>query len=178
MQEPSPAETTLADLIDQLVVPPPPEPISLWPQTAGAWTLCALLLGIALYFAWRLWRRYQANAYRREALAQLAHPTTDPAQIAEIVRRTALAAYPRTEVASLTANDWLDFLNHRTPRPLFVDAVAQTLLAAPYRPGRIDDERVTALHRAASDWVRQHRPMTPPARRKGHRPPAKEELAP
>ena len=147
-----PAETTLPDLIAQLAPPPVPQAISLWPQTPLAQALLALLVLLALYLVWRAYRHYRANAYRRAALKALESAGDDPAHIAEVLRRTALAIYPRAQVAGLTGADWLAFLNRQYPRSAFSGEVGATLLRGAYR----DCAPSAALTHAATDWIRHH----------------------
>ena len=141
---------SLVDLIDQLVDPPVPEPVSMVPETAGWWIVGAVA---ALALAWgvrRLWLHWRANAYRREALMALASTGDDPATIATILRRTALAGYRRREVAGLAGEDWIAFLR-KTGR--FPESAGEALLRAPYAPGADAGE----LRRVAETWIRTHR---------------------
>ena len=153
--QPAAAEETLPDMLAQLVPPPQPPTVSMWPATPAAKGLTALLVLLLLYLAWRQLQRYIANAYRRAALAELQRAQQDPAQIAEILRRTALAAYPRSQVASLTGDDWLAFLNRHYPGNAFSGDVGCALLQSPYR--RTAPAQSDALAQAARDWIRQHR---------------------
>lgn len=110
-------QTALRSLHD-IAVPPP---VSWLPQTWG-WAALGALLVIALLSAIIVWlRRYRRNAYRREALRMLAAIETDirnPArrdkgihELTELLKRTALAAWPRSDVASLTGRAWIERLN-------------------------------------------------------------------
>lgn len=147
----TPEADSLIGLLDLLVVPDPPPPVSMRPETWG-WAVLAALLALALLWGlWRLWRRWQADAYRRGALRLLAAAGDDPARIAEILRRTALSAYPRDRVAGLAGAEWLAFLTASGGR--FGPAEARSLLAGPWRPMPPD----AALSRAAAHWVRDHR---------------------
>src|SRR5262245_20715571 len=110
-----------ADPLDGLIdIPLPPE-VSLWPQT---WTLrvaIIVLLAAAIAGIWRFVRYWRAVRHRREALAELdgisrrldASGTRggQPAELSMLVRRTALAAFPREAVAPLTGPAWLTFLD-------------------------------------------------------------------
>jgi len=100
---------------------PLPVPISYMPQTVG-WLIIAVGIAVALAcLAFRLYRHYRANQYRRDALAQLnglERELADPAQRARailalpvLVKRTALSFAPRERVASLTGGEWLAFLD-------------------------------------------------------------------
>lgn len=154
--EAAPASTpasadSLVDLLDQLILPGEPAPISMAPETAGWWVLGALLLVGAGALARGLIRRHRAGAYRRAALAALAQAGDDPALIADILRRTALAAWPRARVAGLTGADWVAFLQRTGPFPA---ERAKALTQAPYAPARGRDP---ALSQAARDWVRHHK---------------------
>ena len=145
---------TLVDLIDQLVPAPDPPAISMMPQTWG-WAVLALLLVIALaYVAWRWRRRYVANAYRRDALAALQAAGPDPAAIAGILRRSALAAFPRVDVASLSGPDWLAFLDRTGGGTAFREGDGQVISQAPYA-GHLTE--TPDLTRIAEHWIRSHR---------------------
>ncbi|WP_431673509.1 DUF4381 domain-containing protein [Rhizobium leguminosarum] len=110
-------ETALRSLHDIVV----PAPVSWWPQTWG-WSLVAALLTLTTLLVFLRWiKRYRANAYRREALTllegisgKLRHPATRPDAIrdlAEVLKRAALAAWQRDEVASLSGDGWVRFLD-------------------------------------------------------------------
>ena len=144
----------LVELLDLLEPVPEPEPVSMAPQTAG-WVWLGVVLLLLLAVAVRAFVRHRrANAYRRAALAELDAAGDDPARIAEIVRRTALRAFPRREVASVHGEDWLAFLDRTGRGAGFVSAPGRAMLAAPYRPVPPDP----ALASLARDWVRHHRP--------------------
>jgi len=151
----TPEPVTLIDLIDRLTVPAEPAPVSMTPQTTG-WLVLAILAGLALvWLAWRWYRHWRANAYRRAALSELVTSGDDPAAIAAILRRTALAAWPRGEVASLSGGEWLAFLDATGGDGGFVAGPGETMLAAPYRPGRA--EPAPELRDLARRWIRRHR---------------------
>ncbi|WOX05151.1 DUF4381 domain-containing protein [Microbulbifer pacificus] len=156
---PAAAEETLPDMIAQLVPPPEPPAVSMWPATPAAKSVGALLLLMLLFFVWRRIQTYRANAYRRAALAELQQAADDPARIAEILRRTALVAYPRTQVAALTGDDWLGFLNQHYPGNAFTGEVGRTLLQSPYR--KAAPTQSGALAQVARDWIRQHKVERP-----------------
>ncbi|MCW3782014.1 DUF4381 domain-containing protein [Defluviimonas salinarum] len=144
------ANVNLVDLMGRLIEPEVPAPVSLVPQTAGWWVLGALVLTALAYALWRGWLHWRANAYRRTALAALATAGNDPAAIAAILRRTALAAYPRREVAGLAGPDWVAFLNATGGFP---EALGPALIRAPYaREAGAADLRAAAIR-----WIRGHR---------------------
>ncbi len=154
----------LIELLDRLEPLAEPAPISLWPQTeAWAWVGLAVLLGL-IWLARRGMVRRRARAYRRMALAEIAAARSSPATIAEILRRTALVAYPRSEVAGLYGDDWLAFLDKTGPLPRsglatnFREGPGRCLARAPYsrtsEAVQDDHRQMVAL---ANRWVRHHR---------------------
>lgn len=143
----------LVELYDRLILPPAPAPVSMWPQTAGWLWLMAAVVVVLGFVAWRIFAWRRATAYRRAALAALEQAGDDPAAIAEILRRAALAGYARDQVAGLYGQDWLQFLD-RTAGTSFATSPAGAVLAtAPFKtqPAHPD------LHRAAVHWVKSHR---------------------
>jgi hypothetical protein len=148
----APTHVTLVDLIDGLVEPAPPEAVPLTPQTWG-WAVLGVMAVAAA--GWLIWRRlavHRSNAYRRAALGELASAAT-ATEVAEILRRTALAAYPRADVASLTGTAWVAFLERSGAEDWPSDAARQ-ICEAPWR-----DETAPpapALRTAAERWTRRH----------------------
>jgi Ca-activated chloride channel family protein len=146
------SKLTLVDLLDLLEPVPEPPQVSLWPQTAG-WIW--LGLAVACVAAW-LGRRWlltrRANAYRRAALKAVAAAGDDPAALAVIVRRAALAGYPRAEVAGLYGEDWLAFLDEAYGGSGFRAGPGRLLAVAPYTSAR----RAPDLASLVAEWVRHH----------------------
>ena len=148
----------LVELLDLLDPPPEPVRVAMTPQTSGWIVLGLVAVSLLAWGAVTLLRRYRSNAYRRAAVAELnalAHDGEDPAQIAVLLRRTALAAYPRGQVASLHGDDWLQFLDGHFPGDGFCKGPGRVLAAAPWRPVAADP----ALTALARDWMLTHHPQ-------------------
>lgn len=135
-----------------------PPPVSWWPPAPGWWLVLALLLITALITYW-LVRRHKGNSWRREALAELAHLQGDSevtmvAQLSVLLRRVAISRYPQAEVASLTGEAWLAFLDETlgegTP---FQSGAGRVLLSGPY--ATTADVDATALHALAERWIKR-----------------------
>ncbi|NVO55334.1 DUF4381 domain-containing protein [Rhodobacteraceae bacterium B1Z28] len=144
---------SLVELLDMLNSAPVPSPISMTPQTWG-WVILATVLASLVAFGVYLFRRHQkANAYRHCALSELESANDDAAKIADILRRTALAAFPRTQVAGLFGEDWLSFLRQSSGNIKFSETACRFLLEAPYRGGQSDPE----LTQLARNWIKSHK---------------------
>ncbi|WP_299893581.1 DUF4381 domain-containing protein [uncultured Ruegeria sp.] len=144
---------SLGDLLNMLEPTPEPATVSMLPQTWGWLALAVILLGFVVLVSVVFVRRRQANAYRHHALAELANPDITSAKVAEILRRTALVAYPRRQVAGIHGDDWLNFLSQTSDDTIFLSDIGQSLLVAPYKdlpPNR-------ALTQLARHWVKSHK---------------------
>lgn len=127
-----------------------PPPVSLWPATPAWYALGVLVLLGLLWLAWRGWRAWRRNAYRREALAAL-ETAQAPVEIAVILKRTALAAWPRAQVAALAGAEWAALLRSSAPRARLTDAMARLMADLSYQstmPAGVRD--------AARRWIRLH----------------------
>ena len=120
-----------------------PPPIDWWPLAPGWWLLIALVL---FGFGWllrRAWQRRQYFAPRRHAVRALAaieaeylqhrNPVVLARQASELLRRAMLAYAPRHEVAGLTGESWLAWLDRGLPVPYFHTEGGKSLLQLPYR---------------------------------------------
>jgi len=154
---------SLPDLLDRMAGLEVPPPVPYWPQTIGWAVLTALVAVAVAVSAWWQWRRWRSNAYRRAALRalrtiELREDGEAAAELALLLRRTALAAYPRRQVAGLYGREWLAFLDRTGGTTAFSDGDGQALLAMPYR--RCDGKaptRLGALPAVVGAWIRDHR---------------------
>lgn len=133
---------SLSRLRDILVPNAPP----MWPPALGVWVLLGLVLLALLTVGWRsamLWRR---NAYRRAGLALLSKAQTAH-EVSVLLKRVALVAFPREQVASLYGEEWVAFLARTCPRSDF-----SKLLAV--EAGHVD---ISALSEIARIWITMHK---------------------
>src|SRR5262249_55479513 len=145
-----------------IVTPPPP---SLVPQTWGWAALAAILLALAAWAFLRWRRRRAANRYRVEALAELGRLETalgDPAgragalaAIPLLIKRVALAAWPRDRVASLAQSRWTAFLGSGAAAS-GAEPLRRLLDDTEYRRSdelaALPDDEARACMRAARHW--------------------------
>jgi len=138
------------DNLHDILLPPG---IPWWPPAPGWYVLFALLLLIAAWLAWRTWKGWQANGYRREALRRLAS-CEHAADIAELLRRTALAVAPRRLIAAKSGKDWIDWLAAQCPETM-PDAVHSQLGIGVYSPS-VPEHDPGLLRSYAEHWIKKH----------------------
>ncbi len=141
----SPQDASLSNLRDIAVPDPPP----LWPPAPGFWVL--LIIAAAVLLALILWwhRARARNAYRRAGLTLLNTART-AREVNIIVKRVALAAFPRSAVAPLWGDAWVAFLDDTCRRARFSSL------------GEVDSEAEASstLRSEAGTWIRHHRVTT------------------
>lgn len=128
-----------------------PEPVSWWPVAPGWWVLTVFLVLAIAYASWRVIRVYRANAYRREALGLLEDAGTD-AEISAVLKRAAMAAFGRDEVASLSGEAWCRWLDVHVPGQMSAE-VCQAFEDGIYGEA---GPRNPVLLSYAEQWIRQH----------------------
>ena len=136
-------EVLSLDALHDIVLPPAPP---LWPPGDGFWIVLLLLLVFAA-LAWR-WRRQRRrrNAYRVAGL-ELLRKAKSVYDVSIVLKRVALAAWPREQVAPLQGVEWVQFLNGACRRARFdEDALSQP-----------DSEAGKKLLSKAARWIRSHR---------------------
>ncbi len=149
-----------------------PDSIGWWPPAPGWWILAVILAAGLAYFAWRWTRAWRFNAPRRFALRELAriekeylehrNPVALGKQLSELLRRGMLAYAPRGEVAGLTGDAWLAWLDRGMPLPYFHTEGGKSLQNLPYRDphGDFADVDIDALISAMR--LRLHTPLREP----------------
>jgi hypothetical protein len=132
--------------------PPPPA----WtPQTIGWYVLFGIIALILLWAAIRIVRLWLVNRYRREALRELV--TATPDQLSALLKRTALAAWPRERVASLNGESWLNFLAETASTESFRSAPGNRIEELALYSGSIPAEDERTIKTLVAEWIRRHR---------------------
>jgi hypothetical protein len=143
-------------------------PVSWWPLAPGWYGLAFVVTVSALALLRQTRRRSVRDRYRHEALAELARLRAESLPVAAAVadrmvllKRTALSAYPRAEVASLYGPDWWRYLDEHVDQALFAPDLGAECEALAYRD-RDSDESEEATRRferfdhAVERWIREH----------------------
>lgn len=142
------------DRLHNIAVPPP---VSWWPPAPGWYAVAALALVLVSVLVWQLVAWRIRTRYRRAALAELdtLGGNAPVAAVAELVKRTALAAFPREQVASLTGDDWLRFLDASGSTVSFAQDAGRALGDAEYAPG--PNPATPELLAVVRHWIAHHR---------------------
>lgn len=129
-----------------------PDAVGWWPPAPGWYAVMLIALAGCLLLLRLYLRRRARGAARRHALRRLEQLTAEfeqhgdavafSGEVSELLRRTMLAYAPRSEVAGLTGDAWLEWLDRDLDRPRFQGDAGRKLLELPYR--RPDDD-LTAL---------------------------------
>jgi hypothetical protein len=142
-----------------------PDPVSAWPPAPGWWLLAAV--AVAACVALLLWWRARQRSARVAALAELDRlartwrEQQDVAALAlglsSLLRRVALARFPREEVAALHGAERLAFLE-RAAQSGFPREVGEALESSLYRRpvdagGARDDAEVARWLGAVRRWI-------------------------
>ena len=141
-----------------------PPAISWWPPAIGWWLLAALLivLGTAGYFLRRRQQRKTALKTARKLLLHLKQDTTLAPQeklseLSTLIRRVAISTHPRAAIASLTGQQWLQFLDNSVPGAPFSQGIGQVLADGHYRPQLSTDLDMAALISLCESWLKQQK---------------------
>jgi hypothetical protein len=151
-----------------------PDVVPYVPQTVGWYVLAGIILVLAAWSGYRLYQHSVRNRYRKQAFEELARIEDsikeagaggqvrggDLDQIAVLLKRTALAAFPREKVAGLSGDIWLKFLDQSAGITGFQGPAGRTLLEAAYgAPSELDDipeSSTRELIVLVRNWIKQH----------------------
>ena len=149
-----------------------PEAISVWPPALGWWLVCALLLltlALGLYYGLKSYRK---QAYRRaalKALVQLEQGYMQPgysllkdrsleSSLVHLLKRTALSAYPRSDVARLIGDEWLCFMDDKAGMNVFNTELGRRLQDNRFapQPEMLDTVTANQLLQITKEWIKKH----------------------
>ena len=144
----------------------PAQPVSWWPLAPGWYVLAFIIAAVVLVFVWRARRRWLARRYRRQALLELraiAHDSLEPAiaaaSLMTLLKRTALTAYPRQQVAGLSGANWWLFLDQCVGGDEFREQLGPVTSALVYGgsgSGNASAAVVQQLAVATEGWISNH----------------------
>ena len=147
-----------------------PDPIQWWPPAPGWWISAAVLLAVLLWLVGVRWRRHRRRgAAARSALRELAalretaradgDARAFVAALSRLLRRFALARFPREQVAGLTGDAWLAFLDVTGGGDGFRHGPGRALADLAYGATRAGDSTPNpdALADLAETWIRANR---------------------
>lgn len=119
-----------------------PDGISWWPLAPGWWIMLSIIL-LSLAVGIFLYRRKQRRRMHRAATHEFANIKVAYAQHGDVqqlvkalsvwLRRVCLSFYPRVDVAGLTGQAWLEFLDNNLSTMQFSEGAGQVLISAPYQ---------------------------------------------
>ncbi len=139
--------------LDQLKDIHLPADVSIWPLAWPWWLLFSALIAsivLAIYLK-------RKNGWRKQALVQLS--TIDPAnkiqcikECNRLLKQVALLRFGQ-QCASLSGQKWLDFLDSKVKKPIFIPNLAQFASAIDQIDATIDP---ASVKQAAALWIRKH----------------------
>lgn len=156
----SPTDPFSLDRLRDIVVP---QPVSWWPPAPAWYYVLAVVCLWTIVGLVRAILRWNRNAYRREALRELAEvPRGDFLGLSTLLKRVALVAYPRDRVASLIGDDWTNFLTATSRGADFGSKPARRIGTAAYenpvheKPAECDVNQWAGVIDGARRWIRRH----------------------
>lgn len=150
------------------IVVPLPEPW--WPPAPGWYVLGALLILVAAWLLIDRIRHWWTNRYRGTAMQELHRLQTSSIQdgdragtmiaLDQLLKRVALAAWPRRDVAGLSGEPWIRFLSQTGRVDTFTADQTSLLRDVVYSTRisrQLSAQQCSELFEAAGRWIQQHR---------------------
>ncbi len=137
-----------------------PAELGSWPPALG-WWLLPLLVAMICFGLYKLYRhltRKTAGAEAAKLLRAIAENTEvsdieKVRQLSVLLRRRAIALYPDGQVAGLTGEDWLRFLDHSLQDEPFRSGNGRLLIDAPFRSTLPERSDILALIELCQRWL-------------------------
>ena len=165
-----PEDSLLAELRDIHL----PSMLSWWPPAIGWWFLLVLLIAAGLVILQFCRRGHDKPVMSKDAafdeLEKLSVDFSGNGDthglltgLSALLRRTAMTLDSRREVAALTGESWLKWLDEKAGRQLFTDGSGRLLADMHYRPNaKVDADAVLEVCR---EWLTAVFEQSPPQNR-------------
>lgn len=149
-------------LLRDIHLPGPPD---FWPPAPGWWLVAIVVIALLGWIGLKGWRYFRKLRQRKrildllEQLEQSSAIRPQPdylAQLTELMKRFALARYPRRVVAPLSGSDWLHFLDESGGHGRFSQGPGRVLAHGPYVRDLPDSTDITALTSLVRDWIKRN----------------------
>lgn len=138
-----------------------PDAIGWWPPAVG-WWLLIVLVPLFIYFLIKLFRHVTRSTAIKSAKKMLADIKQDAAkndvdklrEISVLLRRVAVSLEPRQQVAGLTGQAWLAYLDQGMKNQPFTQGVGQCLSNRPYQNNSSLDVDMNQLITLCQHWLK------------------------
>lgn len=139
-----------------------PESFSWWPLAIGWWVLLSVLLIFIFIFFLRHKKKKHTllivSAKREIDKIQTEFTVNGDkvlliCELSKLLRRVCISLFPRHEIASLTGDSWLQFLDRHDKNKSFSKGVGRVLIDAPYRKFTDYDEQ--QLINLVKSWLKE-----------------------
>lgn len=147
-----------------------PDPIGWWPPAPGWWALVLtpplILLGLYLLCRpliqrWRFKRYTRSHiAAARKAFSQTQATAPAIRACSELLRRVCLTYFPRSRVAGLSGQAWLNFLNAHSRKACFTSSSEALLREARFQSEPPTTESVVQLFNDTEKWIERFSPQS------------------
>ena len=147
-----------------------PSAVGWWPLAIGWYVLIGIFLVVMIWYGYLSLRIWIRNRYRRAALSQLQQLTdamqdkhkrdSSLRQLPILLKRCALSAYSREQVASLNGDGWYCFLNSQVNDLCFTGSEIGLLDKISYSTTDLNDvdmQAATVLLDAIKHWLKHHK---------------------
>lgn len=156
-----------SDALSELADIRMPGEVSWWPLAPGWWVLLAVLVALAIYGGWRLQKRLALQRRLGGAVSELSKARQTLMQAGEdnmeqrliyvnsvnaVLRRVAMLHLGHNSVASLSGQQWTDFLREHDKAGLLTPQLAEVLAQGRFAPRC--DVNADALERMAREWIK------------------------
>ncbi len=143
-----------------------PEPVGWWPPAPGWWIVAIIVLLLGLLTFLFLRKRWRARAHRRSSQVLLTqyfeqwrrdkNTSRYLQQCNALLKRVALVSFPNQEIAPVTAQSWIDFLQSKVSANTKSPYNFLPLKDAIYKENA-GDIGIEKLHQDIGLWLKLHR---------------------
>lgn len=135
----------------------------MWPPAPGWWLLAVLIIAGAWLAYKTIGKQLRNRRHQKDVVALLDALPVDEiltpigiSRLSSLLKRLALVSFPERDVASLSGEKWLEFLDETGGEGEFQNGVGRVLSEGQYRPSTITNIDNKALAQLVRRWLHKN----------------------
>jgi len=141
-----------------------PDAIGFFPLAPGWYIVLLLFLTLLFHLAWKRYKLYKKEQYKRDALAELSglreQSKMNSIRLLSLAKRVAISAYERENIAKLSEDAWWDFMQTHSKAKISTELRKNIHTLLYEEDANVYDNLHAHVLNVVSEWIKTHKVLS------------------